>query len=644
MRNQHHLKWLFGSVVLFFIIPGAIAQRTVMVPEEVVSYADLVVYNGKVVTMDDRSINPTLGKVAEAMAVRDGKILAVGSNQGIVLYAGPNTLRIDLHGRTVIPGIIDSHAHLHNGAMALYAQGHPEVLESVARQFEVAGKTYPDLKRAIEVILKENMVNTPPHQWAFISLPSGGLSGTGIGPKFIQDKQITNQELDKLAPNTPVLLKSHPAYMTNRAGQRLIADLYQADPEYNLGLDKDGYGDLIEYSRSLIVDQYFHDKIELLAQIIQDELERNAAIGITTYSSHITGLRFMDAFMKLVRENKMPLRFAYTHYFGFAGNPDPASVYRRLGDMAGLGADYFWQTGIGLSNVDSGPPMICTTMKAPEEIKKREWCRNEPGTAFEKAIYTAIRSHQRLAVGHMYGDQALDYLFQTIEKAREDDSAFTLDYIRSRHFSSDHCGFYPRPDQIPKLKEYGWIISCNGTFINRSSPWLKVYGMEYANWISPIKSLVTGGVRTVYENEESWMARDGIHPPTYQTETPTTYFSPALLLLTRKNSEGQLIAPEEAIDRVTLMKMMTVWPSEFVLKEKMLGTLEPGKWADFLVLNRDYFTVPEQEIANLYPVMTVVGGKPVFWRGDFAAEQGHSPVGPQLKYSNLPKSDPSAAR
>ena len=72
--------------------------------------------------------------------------------------------------------------------------------------------------------------------------------------------------------------------MTNRAGQRLIADLYQADPEYNLGLDKDGYGDLIEYSRSLIVDQYFHDKIDLLAQIIQDELERNAAIGITTYS------------------------------------------------------------------------------------------------------------------------------------------------------------------------------------------------------------------------------------------------------------------------------------------------------------------------------------------------------------------------
>ena len=140
------------------------------------------------------------------------------------------------------------------------------------------------------------------------------------------------------------------------------------------------------------------------------------------------------------------------------------------------------------------------------------------------------------------------------------------------------------------------------------------------------------------------MARDGIHPPTYQTETPTTYFSPALLLLTRKNSEGQLIAPEEAIDRVTLMKMMTVWPSEFVLKEKVLGSLEPGKWADFLVLNRDYFTVPEQEIANLYPVMTVVGGKPVFWRGDFATEQGHSPVGPQLKYSNLPKSDPAAAR
>lgn len=643
MLRKVRLDWA-AIYVLAVGVSTTLAQQTVTVPEQVAHYADMIVYDGKVVTMDDASTNPTPGKIAQAMAVRDGKILAVGNDTDVLLYAGPKTSRADLHGRTVIPGIIDSHTHMHNGAVSLYAQNHPEVLESVAKQFQISGKTFEELRRGIEVVLKENMAHAKKNQWAFIGLPNGGITGTGIGVKFIQDKQITSQDLDKLSPNTPVLVMSHPAYMTNAAGQRLIADLYQADPEYNLNLDKEGYGDLTEYSRSLVVDQFFHDKIDLLAQIVQDELERNAAIGITTYSSHITGLRFMDAFMKLVRDNRMPIRFAYTDYFGFEGNPDPSSFYLRLGDMAGLGTDYFWQNGIGLSNIDSGPPMFCSTMEAPPETKKREWCRNEPGTAFEKAIYTLIRSRERLTVGHVYGDKGLDYLFQTVERAMKDDPSLTLDYIRSRHFSSDHCGFYPRPGQIAKLKEYGWFMSCNGTFINRSSPWLKVYGMQYAKWISPMKSLVTAGVRTVYENEESWIgAPDAKHPSGYESDTPTTYLSPAVLLLTRRNSEGQLIAPEEAIDRVTLMKMMTVWPSEYVLKQKELGTLEPGKWADFLVLNKDYFTVPEQEIGNIYPLMTVVAGKPVFWRGEFAAEQNHAAVGPQVKYSNLPKQDPASA-
>lgn len=620
------------AALLVAVMPAR--SQMVTVPEQVVSYADLIVYNGKIYTMNDHTTNPVPGTVAQAMAIRDGKILAVGNDSEVSLYTGPRTTRIDLHGRTVIPGIIDSHTHLHNGGVSFWAQQHPEVLEAVFKQFRVTGNNFQDLKRGIEVILKENMAHAPKGQWAFINLPNGGMSGTGIGVEFLQKKQMSAQELDQLAPKNPVILLSHPAYMTNRAGRQIIAEIYQADPEKDfLSLDKEGFGDLTEYTRSLFVDQYFHDKVDLLADIVNTEMEKNAAIGITTFSSHITGLRFMDAFMKLVREEKMPIRFAYSDYFGFEGNPDPSSFYLRLGDMQGLGTDYFWQNGIGLSAVDSGPPMFCSTMKAPDDIKKKEWCRNEPGTAFEKGIYTVIRSRQRLTVGHVYGDRGLDYLFQTVERAMKDDPSLTLDYIRSRRFSSDHCGFYPRPDQIAKLKNYGWQISCNGMFINRSSPSLKVYGNEYAKWISPMKSLVQGGVRTVYENEESWP----------NPNNPVTYLGSAVLLITRKNSEGQLIAPEEAIDRVTLMKMMTVWQSEYVAKEKLLGTLEPGKWADFLVLNKDYFTVPEEEIAYVYPIMTVVGGKTIFWRSDFASEQGHAPVGPQIKYLNVPKGDLSSA-
>ena len=119
--------------------------------------------------------------------------------------------------------------------------------------------------------------------------------------------------------------------------------------------------------------------------------------------------------------------------------------------------------------------------------------------------------------------------------------------------------------------------------------------------------MIDGGVKTVYENEAG-----------VRGNVSETYFNQGYALITRKNEYGQMVAPEEAIDRMTLMKMMTSWPAEFVLREKEVGTLEAGKLADLVVLNKDYFTVPEEEIPNLFPVLTVVGGKIQVLRSEFA--------------------------
>lgn len=80
------------------------------------------------------------------------------------------------------------------------------------------------------------------------------------------------------------------------------------------------------------------------------------------------------------------------------------------------------------------------------------------------------------------------------------------------------------------------------------------------------------------------------------------------------------------------MKMMTSWPARFVLKEDVLGTLEPGKFADILVLNGDYFTVPVEELKDIIPFMTIVGGKIRVLRSEFAQELGRSSIGPQLEF------------
>jgi len=103
--------------------------------------------------------------------------------------------------------------------------------------------------------------------------------------------------------------------------------------------------------------------------------------------------------------------------------------------------------------------------------------------------------------------------------------------------------------------------------------------------------------------------------------------------MTRKNKQGVIVGPDQALDRVSVLKMATAWGSEYMLKEDKLGSLEVGKLADFLVLNQDYFTIPIEQIDVTYPLMTVVGGQVRYLRDEFASEVGEAPVGAQLRYT-----------
>jgi len=603
----------------------AAAQEKQSVPIAIIAYPDMILHNGKIVTMEDAGFNQSTGRTVQAMAIRDRKIQALGSNAEMLSYAGPNTTKIDLKGRTVIPGIVDPHTHIHNGTVSEWVNNNPAAFETMGKKFAVGGATSEELKRGIELVLKERATTMPPDQWVFINLPTNDPknpgSGTGFGVNFLQQKDMPLSAIDALDSKHPVFLAAHPAYTINTAAKKAIEKIYGYQPPIETA-DEDGFGELTEYERSLMVDVYFRPRVRELADIVEDGLRRNAAVGITTFSSHMMGLQFLNVYQILSQEDRQPVRYAYTNYFGFQDNPDPEAYYLRLGDMAGLGNDYFWSAGVGLGYIDSGPPMFCSTMEAPKEMKDREWCRNAPGTALNRTILTSILAKARVVAGHAYADKGVDYMMDAVEKAMEMDPQITLDYVRSRRFSSDHCGFYPRPAQIPRLAKLGWYVSCGGNVLSRSYPWLVMYGeKQYANWVAPVKSLIDARVKTVYENEAGVRGLN--------TEA---YWSAGYDLITRKNSYGEMVAPQEAIDRITLMKMSTIWPAEYVLREKQIGTLEAGKLADLLVLNKDYFTVPEEEIPNVYPLMTVVGGRIEVLREEYAKELGRQPIGPQMVF------------
>jgi predicted amidohydrolase YtcJ len=376
------------------------------------------------------------------------------------------------------------------------------------------------------------------------------------------------------------------------------------------------------FGRSLVTDRYFDDHNDELAEVIRDTLEHQVAGGYTTYSSHIVGISKGPAFRKLDREGRMPIRFGFSDRLCNQVEPDVVGCFLRKGDYAGMGSKYFWNIGMTLGGIDAGPPTICTTMEAPAEYKAQEYCIIQPDNHYGRAVYTALRSRYRYAVNHDYGDRGVDIVMDLMEKVIADSPDITLEDMREMRITSDHCGFYPRPDQVARMKNLGMILSCNPNFINRSTPWLQVYGQGAAQWISPLKNLLDGGVMTATEYE-------GLGLGGGSGVTATTFL---YKLISRRNDRGDLVAPDQAIDRVSALKTTTIWPAYFVLAEDRIGSLEVGKLADFQVMNKDYFTVPEAEIPTVLPEMVVLGGKTMALRPELASELGMQPVGKQIEF------------
>ena len=603
-------------VVLGIVYAGAIGlAQQVTVPAEIVSYPDLILYNGKVVTMNDPSLSDSVGRIAEAIAIRDDKIQFVGDTATILRYAGPQTQRVDLNGRTVAPGIINTHTHLHNGAVSEWADKNPDRVETIRKKFSVGGRNFDDLTRGIELVVKEQMTRPLPGQWAWIGLEGGA---TGIGVQYLKQDEMSREELDALAPDLPVILHSHPAWKLNTAARDDFLRMYEVAPtdeNEELALTI-----ATMYERGLVVDRYFNEHPNELADVVEDYLTYQLPSGTTSYSSHIVGLTFQPAFIKLSEEGRMPIRFAFSHRNCQQVEPDTAGCWLKMGDFRGLGNPFYWNIAVTIGGIDSGMPAICTTMDASPARKSQEECLLEPGNHYAKAIYTALSRGMRYTVNHAIGDKGMDYVTDIIEQVIESQPGISLDYIRKLRITADHCNFYPRKDQIPQFARLGMMLSCE-TAINRSTPWLDVYGKDKANQIAPIRSLLDGGVMVSSESGTSPTDGSGL-----------TWTAANLEFITRKNARGELIAPEEAVNRQELMKMGTIWAAHFVLKEDELGSLDPGKYADLVVYNKDYFTVPLEELTTVFPLMTVVGGEIKMLRREFATELGMDPVGHQIDW------------
>ncbi len=635
MRNHQAIGrslgvWPVPALLLLFQLSNAFGQ----LPPEVARYGypETIFLNGKVVSMDDASRSTDVGNIYQSVAVKGDKIMKLGTIEQVRALAGPDTQIFDLKGRTLIPGIIEPHSHMYGRAVQLLdrlgfkyppegvyftsAQAHPTDLE----------KTQAIMRDA----LKDAVSKVDDGDWIVLSLnrhpdePKLQLQLWG------DTRRLTNRRtLDQWTPDNPVLMRPGHRGNINSKALEVLEDFL---PGYSASIHETMHGDVIgediaeigwvgSQEMSVITWQLFLEKLPLntLAQAIKIISEEATTKGITTFSSRIQFPKIMSGYATLAGLGQMPIRFS-AHYEIHRLPTDPQQtrqIYRRTGVLQGIGDDYLWIDGVASERWDSRYPESCTGADtvAPAHIKAREVCP-QPGELPWDTLQNAAAAGWRLAGIHMCGSESTRAFFRMIDMAR-DVNGWTMQQVRDMRLTGEHCNLIGKdPEMIRQLKDYGLILSCGPDLVSESPAWVRDYGEQILPFILPFKTWIESGVKLVGQHY-------GSTPP----------FNKLWQAVTRKH-DGVVWQPEERIDRVHALKMWTSWASEYVLKEDQLGTLEEGKFADLIILDRDYFTVPVDDLLKIRVPMTMVGGKIMQLQASLASEFGVDSIGPVYDFSD----------
>jgi len=609
-KTKKHLSiLLFLGMVLFLNGPWAQAAGL---------EADWVLYNGKILTADTE--DPAHFTIAEAVAIYDGKFVVVGSNQEALETAGASTRRIDLAGKTVLPGLVETHLHVHTQT----ARHHLD--RSVS-------STDPPLlwtsKEEGLAQLRTLALQKKPGEWIIVGVRSrtwdrGNVESSPATPSIT--------ELDQAAPNQPVVLKlgDEPILVNNRALNILLERYPQGIPVIVKGQDGKPTGLLKSGAARTMPDfwpELSRQKVAELAPFYRKELEEVAARGVTTVGTRVDTNYSLRFYQLLDQREDMPVRMAYGTQMA-AYHPQADLIYRRVPGLAGHGTPWLWLSGAapGATDGRTGEGGACVHGNYPRDAENfPQWrelpfgpngnCRlsqNPEDTILRDSLLAAARFGWSVTNTHLSGDRGLDEYLDVLEEA---DKKYGITDLR---FSADHCT-YITEEQALRAKQLGVSFTCTfpSPFVDAEKGPLGVYKVLYgieraADSVAPYRRLV----------------RLGLKPSAHCESHRGWAFSCLQYAITRKEEiTGQVWGPQQRINRREALYTYTRWASWHAWKEKYIGSIEPGKWADLVVLDQDYLTVPEDDIAQISPLLTIVGGKISYSEPSYAASEGLPTVG-----------------
>jgi predicted amidohydrolase YtcJ len=250
---------------------------------------------------------------------------------------------------------------------------------------------------------------------------------------------------------------------------------------------------------------------------------------------------------------------------------------------------------------------------------RQQQCNYAPDSRGAKLLYEWIKAGGRYVGNHTSGDGDVDNILLIIDRASRD-AGMSYEEIRSKRHAIDHMVLWPRPDQVEPLKRLGVMASGDSFEIIQSTPAaFEIYGEKGISQVVPKRRVIEAEIPTTVEIDRALGS------------TNLTLFSAGIApMIERRGWDGKVYGANQALDRQIALKSATYWGAYYLLREDRLGSLEPNKSADFLVLDRDYLTIPEGDIANIRVLMTVVGGKIIHLVPSLAGEIGMRPSGAQV--------------
>ena len=563
-----------------------------------ISPVSLIAYNGKIVTVDANF------STHQAIAVSGEYVVAVGSDQEILRLANEETHRVDLNGRTVLPGLIDTHVHFDRFTWELFSDDYPEVVQRFPiymQDVEDRNGVLDQIKSTIERYQFEK------GEWIFFILK--GFNAARHGNLWYNE--LNRWKLDRVSPDNLIIL---PGGGFPDSGGELVNSLAIEELWDKFGMFVETYGrywvdpsgqptGILEPPANRLLMEQFRPraKAEDLAPLVKQRVAHWVAMGVTAGSTRMLP-EYAEAFRILEAAGELAVRVGYG--IDQSNFPDLESAIPQQAGRIGEGSNEVWVTSMSLQSLDGSSTRECSQTERINAWPGQDWwptggCylepeyrgAREPGVSrknyYGDHLKLMAEHGVRWANTHVAGDlvhkHALD-LFEEIDRQRPG-------AIRSARWSMDHCRLVD-PADIPRMAKLGLMMSCQPGAVGDGPRRARIYGEEVVHrFTAPIKSMMDAGVRVVFESD----TRGNIWP---ELE----------LFVTRKDDEGKVWGPHERVDRETVLKMITRWAAEYLLREDVLGSLEPGKLADLIVLDRDYMTIPEEAIGDIRVLLSFKGG------------------------------------